>query len=111
MHVSKVDLLNFEIPCFHDILLMVSDPLVLYFGSNLMHMGPYGCIRMHMEAYGCIWKLFSLIFIGFPSFQEDSEPAGLVGARNLGSLLHPVGPCGNLWRPIPDLSYPFKMMQ
>ena len=68
MHVSKVDLLNFEISCFHDILLMVSDPLVLYFGTNLMHMGPYGCIRMHMEAYGCIWKLFSSILIGFPTF-------------------------------------------
>ena len=52
MHVSKVDLLNFEISCFHDILLMVSDPLVLYFGTNLMYMGPCGCIWKHMDAYG-----------------------------------------------------------
>jgi hypothetical protein len=49
MHVSKVDLLNFEISCVHNILLMVSDSLVLHFGTNLM-------IWVHMDAYGCIWK-------------------------------------------------------
>jgi hypothetical protein len=35
--------------CVHNILLMVSDSLVLHFGTNLM-------IWVHMDAYGCIWK-------------------------------------------------------
>ena len=62
MHVSKVDLLNFEISCFHDILLMVSDPLVLYCGTNLMiwvHMDAYGYIWKHMGAYGSYFHPFS----------------------------------------------------
>ena len=33
MHVSKADLLDFEISCFLQILLMVSDSLVLYFDT------------------------------------------------------------------------------
>ena len=65
MHVSKVDSLDFDISCFHDILLMVSDSLMLYFDINLMYMAPYGCIRMLMEVVFIDFHWFSLISGGF----------------------------------------------
>ena len=63
MHVPRVDLLNFEISCVHDILLMVSGPLVLYFVTNLM-------LWVHMDAYGCIWVHMEAIFIYFHRFSS-----------------------------------------
>ena len=64
-HVSNVGLLAFEISCFHDILLMVSDSLVLYFDTNLMHVAPYGYLRMHTDAYGSCFSCVSLVCIDF----------------------------------------------
>ena len=38
VHVSKADLLDFEISYFREILLMVSDSLVLYFDTYFMYL-------------------------------------------------------------------------